>query len=98
MVESQVVVTKVDPKHIPGRGGATLQLLQSSETHHTLLLLFGASRVENLDDIWLVHVDRSTFKVDYSERVTAKERDGLTTRNSMASVRLADGKVLLVGG
>ena len=92
------MITKVDPTQIAGRGGATLQLLSTSETHHTLLLLFGASRIENLDDIWLVHINRTTFKVDYAERVAAKERDGLTTRNSMASARLADGRIVLIGG
>jgi Galactose oxidase, central domain len=84
---------------IPGRGGATLQLLSTSETHHTLLLLFGASRVENHDDIWLVNVNRANFKVETAERVQAKERDGLTSRNSMVSARLPEGKrVALMGG
>jgi hypothetical protein len=62
------------------------------------MLLFGASRVENLDDFWFVKVNRSSLKVEAAERLNIKDRDGLTTRNSMASAKLPNGKLLFMGG
>jgi len=85
------------PSEIPGRGGASLVHLSSTDEVHTLLLFFGASREQQLDDFWIVKIDRKTFKVTEAQELVLKERDNLTTRNSMAAVSHG-GKVILFGG
>ena len=62
-----------------------------------MMLIFGASRNEQLDDFWTIEIDRKEFKVKDAKKIEIKERDNLTTRNSMASV-VFKGKVILFGG
>lgn len=71
--------------------------LSSTDEAHTLLLFFGASREQQLDDFWLVKIDRKTFKVTEAQELEIKERDSLTTRNSMATV-VHKGRIIMFGG
>ncbi len=95
MVESKFYSKQASD--IPGRGGASLVHLSSTENTHTLLLFFGASREQQLDDFWLVDIDRATCKVKEVKELEIKEREGLTTRNSMGAVS-HKGVVVLFGG
>jgi hypothetical protein len=61
------------------------------------MLIFGASREQQLDDFWLVTIDRATFKITEVKEVEIKEREGLTTRNSMGAVS-HKGCVILFAG
>ena len=61
------------------------------------MLLFGASREQQLDDFYLVTLDRATFKITDVKEVEIKEREGLTTRNSMGAVAYK-GRVVLFAG
>ena len=61
------------------------------------MLIFGASREQQLDDFWLVTIDRATFKITEVKEVEIKEREGLTTRNSMGAVS-HKGRVILFAG
>ena len=71
--------------------------LSSTEEIHTLLLFFGASREQQHDDFWLVELDRASYKVKEVKELEIKEREGLTTRNSMGAVA-HKGVVVLFGG
>lgn len=61
------------------------------------MLLFGASREQQLDDFYLVTLDRATFKITDVKEVEIKEREGLTTRNSMGALAYK-GRVVLFAG
>ena len=61
------------------------------------MLIFGASREQQFDDFWTVTVDRRDCKVAAVKKLELKERDNLTTRNSMAAV-VYKGKVVMFGG
>jgi hypothetical protein len=61
------------------------------------MLIFGASREQQLDDFWLVTLDRAKFKITEVKEVEIKEREGLTTRNSMGAVS-HKGRVILFAG
>jgi hypothetical protein len=85
--------------NILGRGGASLTLISSTETNHTLLLVFGASREQQFDDFWSIQIDRKTFKVGECRKLDVKERDDFTTRNSMGAVYLKEkNQVVFFGG
>ena len=82
---------------IPGRGGASLLSLSSTSDTHTLLLVFGASREEQFDDIWQITVDRTNYCVTDAKQITVKENDGIGKRNSMGAA-VWTGKAVFFGG
>lgn len=82
---------------IPGRGGATLVHIGTSDDKHQLLLVFGASREQQFDDFWTIDIDRKNFTAVSAKKHEIKERDDFTTRNSMAGV-VHNGRAIFYGG
>ncbi len=70
-----------------GRGGASLSYIGEKDGKEEFVLIAGASRDEQFDDVWKVCVDQKTFAVDYS-KLEVKEKDTFTSRNAMASIPL----------
>lgn len=83
----------VDTQIIQGRGGAAFTSVSSSEG--TFLLVGGASRDQQFDDLWSVQVaadgSLSHHKLD------VKEKDGFSARHGMTSCAF-NGSVFLFGG
>lgn len=51
------------PSSIPGRGGASMTLINSTETDALLIIACGASRMEQFDDFYTVKIDKASLKL-----------------------------------
>eukprot|EP00347_Sterkiella_histriomuscorum_P011836 403370917 len=90
---------KISKQNIPGRGGASMTLINDSKEQATLLIACGASRDQQFSDFWTVTIDKETLQPTSAQQLKVIERDGFTGRNSMTSVYHPEkNRVVYFGG
>lgn len=89
----------VDQNTIEGRGGASMAYIGKQGLDHEFVLIGGASRDQQFEDIWKISVGLGPQGRTYKyTKMDVKERDGFSARNAGSAIAFGGKKVLIFGG